>query len=193
METHNVADLPPSLLLPDEEPIIVALSAGLRLCIDLGTYRGRSAALMAHGALRIVTIDLFQAGYQRDPPIEADTEEGNADYEEVRHYFATRFPNVEVRQGITWEEAEIFPHKCADLIFVDGSHDYDSLQKDYVAWCKVLKLGGVFLFHDYNDHPDHRDVVRFIDELRANCIQLAWMPLIGQSGSLAAFRKVYEY
>ena len=47
------------------------------------------------------------------------------------------------------EFAEIFPGPIK-LMFIDGSHDYDSVKKNTLMWEDKVK--GVILFHDY-DHP----------------------------------------
>lgn len=39
------------------------------------------------------------------------------------------------------------------LIFIDGSHAYDSVLKDYKIWSKHLTVGGYLLFHDIFSDP----------------------------------------
>lgn len=35
-----------------------------------------------------------------------------------------------------------------DLLFVDGDHSYDQVSREIEAWGKLIKPGGVILFHD---------------------------------------------
>ena len=51
-----------------------------------------------------------------------------------------------------------------DFIFVDASHDYQSVKDDILAWQPLLVDGGVFCGHDYN-YPQCPDVKRAVDEL----------------------------
>ncbi len=41
----------------------------------------------------------------------------------------------------------------ADLVFVDGGHDYDSVKGDIESWAWRVKPGGVLAFHDYIAPP----------------------------------------
>lgn len=53
----------------------------------------------------------------------------------------------------------------ADFIFLDARHDYDSVWEDLVRWWPVLKVGGVFAGHDYeNERSDDVGVKRAVDE-----------------------------
>ena len=51
-----------------------------------------------------------------------------------------------------------------DLLFIDGSHDYDSVKSDTLLWEPKVMRGGTILFHDY-DHPDTK---RWLDERYGN-------------------------
>jgi hypothetical protein len=46
------------------------------------------------------------------------------------------------------------------LMFIDGSHDYDSIKRNTQIWEPLMVKGGVLLFHDY----DHPDVKKWLDE-----------------------------
>jgi len=45
-----------------------------------------------------------------------------------------------------------FPYE-ADLVFVDGGHDYDSVKGDIESWAWRVKPKGVLAFHDYISPP----------------------------------------
>ena len=70
-----------------------------------------------------------------------------------------------------------------DLLYIDGDHFYQAVRSDFEAWWPRVKLGGVVMFHDYDDR--HPGVKRLVDEVRAG-------PLKGvsaeQVGSLLTVR-----
>jgi predicted O-methyltransferase YrrM len=53
-----------------------------------------------------------------------------------------------------------------DMVFVDGSHYGPGVEKDIELWRKVVKPGGLLIFHDY-DNPVCPDVKPVIDEMMA--------------------------
>ena len=99
--------------------------------LELGTYYGFTAAVMAEAAPRanIVTLN----------PVEwevADACKGLARYE-----------NVSVVMRHSWDYLKMLaPDWAYDLIFVDGDHKRVRLDLPY--WNR-LRDGGLFLFHDY--------------------------------------------
>jgi len=71
-----------------------------------------------------------------------------------------------------------------DLIFVDGSHAYSYVKSDTEKALRMLKPGGVILWHDYKpwDHGA-RGVVEYLNELRSQ------LPLVHLQGTtLIAYR-----
>ncbi len=49
------------------------------------------------------------------------------------------------------------------LVFIDASHDYESVKSDIIAWSKCLHQDGVIAGHDYND--GWPGVIKAVDEL----------------------------
>lgn len=53
-----------------------------------------------------------------------------------------------------------------DMIFIDGSHAYSFVKNDTEKAMKMIKSGGIILWHDYRDQVESvRDVCKFLDEL----------------------------
>ncbi len=55
---------------------------------------------------------------------------------------------VRVLEGVSWEVAEYVLNESLDFVFIDASHDYDSVLKDLKAWVPKVKLGGLISGHD---------------------------------------------
>ncbi len=36
------------------------------------------------------------------------------------------------------------------MLWIDGSHIYEDVKKDFLLWSKFLKKGGIIVFHDSN-------------------------------------------
>jgi len=77
-----------------------------------------------------------------------------------------KMPSIEAAQVI-----DAIP----DLVFLDGSHDFDSVYEDLSAWYPLLEENGVLCGDDFNwgvDKPVKRAVLRFAEEnnLRVNVI-----------------------
>jgi predicted O-methyltransferase YrrM len=54
--------------------------------------------------------------------------------------------------GRSQETGRQFPYE-ADLVFVDGGHDYESVVGDIDTWAYRVKVGGILAFHDYIEPP----------------------------------------
>lgn len=52
--------------------------------------------------------------------------------------------------GKVWEQA--------DLVFVDGGHDYKTVMLDAMEWGRTLNSGGRIAFHDTDNSPLQEDV-----------------------------------
>lgn len=74
--------------------------------------------------------------------------------------------------------------KQCDLIFIDGSHAYSYVKNDTEKALRMLREGGLLLWHDYRDrNVETRGVRRYLDELSET------LPLIRLSEtSLVAYR-----
>ncbi len=57
-----------------------------------------------------------------------------------------------------------FANASIDGIFVDGSHDYDSVCADLAAWLPKVKAGGVFAGHDINQPAVRRALLERFGE-----------------------------
>lgn len=166
-----------------ESSILVSI---LKLCnatrlFEFGTYMGATTLLLAENSSdesNVVTLDI---------PPEASTEDfccdtskilvhGDANDVFLRNRFQSqgakciRFSSDLIQKKIEqiyensltidiekygWSEA-------FDYIFIDGGHDYATVEKDSRNAAAMLKQDGVILWHDFNSKI-HQDVTRFIN------------------------------
>lgn len=58
-------------------------------------------------------------------------------------------------------------YKSADLLFIDGDHQFSSVFCDYKSLSPLVRKGGIVAFHDtIGRHPSHLGIVKFIRRLQ---------------------------
>lgn len=115
------------------------------LILELGTYRGRSAcAMLDNSEARLWCVDNFCG------PAGAVVTE--ADYDICRdnlkpHLNRVRFlvEDTVVACGLLGKYAKPF-----DMVFIDASHDYESVKADIKAALPLVRAGGLLCGHDYS-------------------------------------------
>ena len=70
---------------------------------------------------------------------------------------------VDVRPGFSHDHAPAF-REPIDLLFLDGDHSFDAVQRDYRDWAPKVRPGGFLVLHDVV-HPVHEGPRRVVDEL----------------------------
>ena len=120
--------------------------------VEIGSYRGRSAIVMARAAaddVAVVAIDPH-AGNDRGPrQIHGTSDEGEADNRAFRENLeragvAARVEHVRRRS----QEALGDVPGAVDLLYVDGAHGYRPARDDIARWGERVKPGGTLLVHD---------------------------------------------
>lgn len=67
----------------------------------------------------------------------------------------TWFSQLKVLRMSSKCAAGIVRGRMFDLVFIDASHDYNSVKEDIELWYPLIRDGGVISGHDYN--PDRKD------------------------------------
>lgn len=134
-----------------ETAALMALAAGKRV-LEIGTFQGYSAALMAQVAKVVHTVDWHQGGEELG---EQDT------LSTAWHNIRLAGGNVIMHVG---KSADVLPELRGpfDLVFIDGSHEYKNVKLDVTL---SRRLSKVLLFHDYS--YGFMGVMRAVDELCA--------------------------
>ena len=67
-------------------------------------------------------------------------------------------------QDATFQQtANIFPDKNLDFLFIDGGHDYQTVKSDFENYSKLVRPGGMIVFHDV---AGLEEVKRFWNEVK---------------------------
>jgi predicted O-methyltransferase YrrM len=120
--------------------------------VEIGSYRGRSAIVLASAApegATVVAIDPH-AGNDRGPQeIHGTQEEGQSDHEAFlanleRAGVSERVRHVRLPSGDALGEV----NGDIDLLYIDGAHRYRFARDDIRDWAARVAPGGTLLIHD---------------------------------------------
>lgn len=123
---------------------------GYRTILEIGTYRGCSAAELARFCDHVVTIDLKRGRLEVDEP--------SVDREEFWRSLGVQNIELILVSGDE-EKKRVIDALEFDFAFVDGAHDEQSVLFDF----SLVKRCGRVLFHDYK--PGEPGVVAAVDSI----------------------------
>lgn len=121
--------------------------------VEVGCYRGKSLSFLLVEAvnsgksLRVFGVDHFRGGEEQWMKEEASAEpirdECLANCLRVGH------PRFELLEEPSTDAARRFADGSVWFVFVDGSHDYQSVRADLDAWTPKVVQGGRIAGHDW--------------------------------------------
>lgn len=141
--------------------------------IEVGSWKGRSTkVLLEHCCGPVYAVDTWNGSSNDVTRFPAEVQDVYAEFiRNVGHY-----PNLKVVRGRSPEIANGFDGDNADLVFIDASHDYESVKADLEAWsphCRKILCG-----HDYNGaFPGVMKAVKEKFEKINLCDSLWWVEL----------------
>lgn len=142
--------------------------------VELGTWKGRSAAFMgveianSGKLIRFDTIDHF-IGVEPKNSSQTQAARMHRSYEECRNNLS-RVPWVNIIPLSSRDAARLYADRSLDFVFIDANHAYPFVRQDITLWLPKVKKGGVLAGHDYTSH---RGVKRAVDELLPHASQVS--------------------
>lgn len=135
-----------------------------QVIIEIGVWRGRSAACLAeHTTGLVLAIDHFMgdsdtAKWFDDRPdgLRNDCLDNLREFISAGRLLVLQRPSLEAAPFV----AELLRYRPADMVFVDGDHSYDATVADINAYMPILRSGGLICGHD-SDFPNVRRAVDF--------------------------------
>lgn len=144
-------------LAVEESRFLRRAASGRRTIVEIGSYRGKSAAMLALGSApagRVYAIDphIRSAGagvtaYAADDErVFRETMERLGVADRVHHIVKT---SADARPD--WPDGEPI-----DLLWIDGDHSHEGVRRDLSDWAGLVTPGGLIALHDYT----HKEGVR---------------------------------
>ena len=132
-------NLPAGWLSDQEAGELQRLAAG-KTVLELGAWKGRSTVVLAEVARYVVSVDRHQ-GIE-----EVGGEDSLPDYLEA----VRGLPNVAIVIG-DFESIVPLLAVAFDLVFVDGDHDANSVERDLLLACQhAFYSTGILVLHDWD-------------------------------------------
>jgi predicted O-methyltransferase YrrM len=132
---------------------------GSAMYAELGTFRGRSAVLLASSKIRLVSVDTFDQCNLRDEY----KFHGGPIYDDVVNTLKARGLEdyVELVIADTATAALSYPDGSFIFLFIDADHSYEGVKRDFLAWQSKIAEGGIIAFHD----SGRKEIVQFHSEI----------------------------
>ena len=130
------------LLREDAEALYALALASRGPIVEIGTYRGKSAILMA---LALVEADSDQILFT----VDFDRRCLHAAASHARERGVAG--KIVFVRGTVAAFARAYPHVRPALTFVDGDHSQTGVERDLAALQPLVPVGGKLVFHDFND------------------------------------------
>ena len=137
------------------------LAAGSRI-VEVGSFMGVSAAVMAHAnpQVEVISIDVFdkdrnqtalQQAYIRNWQGHVDKflGEGSVRSQRACSERLAHYPNLRLVEGTSPDDFRQSPLEDIDLYFEDADHDNPGLARNLEFWTARVRSGGLVLLHDY--------------------------------------------
>lgn len=127
--------------------------------LEIGCWEGRSTCwmldtIMDHPHSQMISVDTFQGS------LENTAEQAAGLYDRFMSNVA-QSRNASKLQVIKNQSVIALAHFLHtgdqfDLIYVDGSHEYEDVTVDAILSWRLLKTGGIIIFDDYEKEHDSR-------------------------------------
>lgn len=118
---------------------------GRNTVVEVGVWRGRSlSAIAAAGSKYVFGIDTWESAdstYTQLAPLGQEIIKWEA------HQNLAKFPNVELACGTAAKFGPKFG--ILDMIFIDGSHEYEDVKSDLDALLPKCRPGALICGHDF--------------------------------------------
>ena len=135
-------------------------------CVEIGSYCGKSTCFIGQACKenksKLITIDHHKGSEEQqlgelyfDAEV-YDEKLGRVNTLPLLEKNLAKFDLEDVVKPLVMDSitASKIVENNADLIFIDGSHTFESAESDYELWKNKIKKGGTLAIHDIYDSED---------------------------------------
>ena len=135
-------------------------------CVEIGSYCGKSTCFIGQACKenksKLITIDHHKGSEEQqlgelyfDAEV-YDKKLGRVNTLPLLEKNLAKFDLEDVVKPLVMDSisASKIVENNADLIFIDGSHTFESAESDYELWKNKIKKGGTLAIHDVYDSED---------------------------------------
>jgi predicted O-methyltransferase YrrM len=129
--------------------------------VEVGCWRGRSTTVLADNTPGTVWAIDHWRGSEEHQPVDADRL-----YQMFLDQMASYIDSGKVipMRTTSHDAAAKWLGATFDMIFIDASHDYESIKADILAWKPLVAPGGLFCGHDAGHPPIMRALAELLPE-----------------------------
>jgi len=159
---------------------LARLDSNLGVAVEIGSYEGKSAICLAQGNKLVSKEKVYSVdNFVGDPYVGRNPKMLQNFLKNIKE--AGFEKHIEAIKADSPQAAKNF-NKPIRLLFIDASHDYGSVKKDFLAWFPHVASGGFVAFHDTTSFEGVR---RFTEELK-EADKLVYLETVA---SIAIFKK----
>jgi predicted O-methyltransferase YrrM len=131
--------------------------------VEIGVWKGGSTAYMG--------VEIYNSGKKIHYDA-IDTFEGSREHGQVIGLYEEAVQNlkplidlnvVNIIRGHSQDVVSKYQDETIDFCFIDGSHEYEDVKKDIMAYLPKVKKGGILAGHDYD--AIWNGVIQAVDEI----------------------------
>jgi hypothetical protein len=154
--------------------------------VEVGSWKGRSSCyfgveiINSGKKIKLDCVDTFLGSEEHLNP--------NSPYfskellEDENWLFNIFINNISKLEGVitpirmeSSKASKIYDDESLDFVFIDASHDYDSVISDLKSWFPKIKKGGYFAGHDFHHQPIIKAVHEFFNQQEIVTKKSCWM------------------
>ncbi len=143
--------------------------------VEVGAWRGRSTfALCTSGCPRVIAVDHFMGSIEHQPYIRDEKLDLRADFRKNVGHFENLIivdrPSALAAELVAKMEGKV------DMVFIDASHDYESVREDLRLWAPLARK--IVAGHDYGYDSVQGPIVEYFGRGRDRRCNAIWAMMV---------------
>lgn len=127
---------------------------------EIGVFKGRCTAMWN---VELINNNIEYVYYAIDHFLGSDEHQKNIDYFSICKKNLDKISdNINLIKNNSLDEVKNYDDEFFDIVYIDASHDYNSVKKDILAWLPKVKINGIICGDDYV--PEWEGVKKAVNE-----------------------------